>query len=74
MDSDPNKELTTSQEAQMSRAHAVTRLQLQLAKGIVDGMTPGTFLTTAESGQLIAQVMQALATNYLAEVSKARPR
>lgn len=64
MAAEPNK-VNAFQKSMMSRAHAVTIDQLELARDIVISMAGPS--TPQEQREHVLQLVQALATNYLAE-------
>ncbi|SEA12951.1 hypothetical protein [Variovorax sp. YR216] len=63
MSTEPNK-MNPFQKSMLARAHAITLEQLDLAKDIASTFAGAS---THEQRELAAQLVQALATNYLAE-------
>jgi hypothetical protein len=64
MAAEPNK-TNAFQKSMLARAHAVTIDQLEVAKDIVSTMAGSS--TPQEQRALAMELVQALATNYLAE-------
>ncbi len=64
MSTEPNK-MNPFQKSMLARAHAVTLEQLDLAQDLASTFAGAG--TPHEQRELAAQLVQALATNYLAE-------
>jgi hypothetical protein len=64
------KPITPTQEARLDKAVSVTAKQIEIAKELVNQAFPGGDARQF-SPDLLAAVVQALATNYLAQVTAA---